>query len=178
VQQFHHRATAELFVKQVSSQGIQLSCLWNSFITWRTAELFVSTEFHMAVCTVCDKSERGPSMRLQLHDAECQVLCTWMNYITVIFQVHRHRCLFLYIRFWYLRCCSCPWNRGRQHLATPLKTCHNTEAGFLTGWLLCLSPNSEVTDIISRHHCICPEFKLTSVSYVDNPRESPWNHTQ
>jgi len=24
-------------------------------------------------------------------------------------------------------------------------TCHNTEAGFLTGWLLCLSPNSEVT---------------------------------
>jgi len=50
-----------------------------------------------------------------------------------------------YIRFWYLRCCSCPWNRGRQHLATPLKTCHNIEAGFLTGWLLCLSPNSEVT---------------------------------
>ena len=52
---------------------------------------------------------------------------------------------FIYIRFWYLRCCCCPWNRGRQHLATPLKTCHNTEAGFLTGWLLCLSPNSEVT---------------------------------
>jgi len=52
---------------------------------------------------------------------------------------------FLKIRFWYLRCCGCPWNRGRQHLATPLKTCHNTEAGFLTGWLLCLSPNSEVT---------------------------------
>ena len=50
-----------------------------------------------------------------------------------------------YIRFSYLRCCGCPWNRGRQHLATPLKTCHNTEAGFLTGWLLCLSPNSEVT---------------------------------
>jgi len=36
-------------------------------------------------------------------------------------------------------------NRGRQHMATPLKTCHNIEAGFLTGWLLCLSPNSEVT---------------------------------
>jgi len=30
-------------------------------------------------------------------------------------------------------------------LAMPLKTCHNIEAGFLTGWLLCLSPNSEVT---------------------------------
>ena len=52
---------------------------------------------------------------------------------------------FLNIRFWYLRCCGCPWNRGRQHLAMPLKTCHNTEAGFLKGWLLCLSPNSEVT---------------------------------
>ena len=38
--------------------------------------------------------------------------------------------LFL-IQFWYLRCCGCPWNGGRQHLATPLKTCHNTEAGFL-----------------------------------------------
>ena len=36
------------------------------------------------------------------------------------------------IRFWYLRCCGCPWNRGRQHLATPLKTCQNIEAGFLT----------------------------------------------
>ena len=35
--------------------------------------------------------------------------------------------------------------RGRQHLAMPLKTCHDIEAGFLTGWLLCLSPNSEVT---------------------------------
>jgi len=50
---------------------------------------------------------------------------------------------FFKIRFWYLRCCGCPWNRGRQHLATPLKTCRNIEAGFLTGWLLCLSPNSE-----------------------------------
>jgi len=50
-----------------------------------------------------------------------------------------------FIRFWYLRCCGCPWNRGRQHLATPLKTCRKTEAGFLTGWLLCLSSNSEVT---------------------------------
>ena len=46
-----------------------------------------------------------------------------------------------FIRFWYLRCCGCPWNRGRQHLATPLKTCQNIEAG----WLLCLSPNSDVT---------------------------------
>ena len=35
--------------------------------------------------------------------------------------------------------------RGRQHLATPLKTCQYIEAGFLTGWLLCLSPNSDVT---------------------------------
>ena len=52
---------------------------------------------------------------------------------------------FFFIRFWYLRCCGCPWNRGRQHLATPLKTCQNIEAGFLTGWLLCLSPNSDVT---------------------------------
>jgi len=50
-----------------------------------------------------------------------------------------------FIRFWYLRCCGCPRNRGRQHLATSLKTCQNIEAGFLTGWLLCLSPNSEVT---------------------------------
>jgi len=40
---------------------------------------------------------------------------------------------FFLIQFWYLRCCGCPWNRGRQHLATPLKTCHNTEAGFLQG---------------------------------------------
>ena len=24
-----------------------------------------------------------------------------------------------HIRFWYLRCCSCPGLRGRQHLATP-----------------------------------------------------------
>jgi len=40
---------------------------------------------------------------------------------------------FFFIQFWYLRCCGCPWNRGRQHLATPLKTCHNTEAGFLQG---------------------------------------------
>ena len=52
--------------------------------------------------------------------------------------------LFFFIRFWYLRCWGCPWNRGRQHLATPLMTCHNIEAGFLTEWLLCLSPNSEV----------------------------------
>ena len=41
--------------------------------------------------------------------------------------------LFFFIQFWYLRCCGCPWNRGRQHLTTPLKTCHNTEAGFLQG---------------------------------------------
>ena len=41
--------------------------------------------------------------------------------------------VFLKIQFWYLRCCGCPWNRGRQHLATPLKTCYNTEAGFLQG---------------------------------------------
>ena len=41
--------------------------------------------------------------------------------------------IFLKIQFWYLRCWGCPWNRGRQHLATPLKTCHNTEAGFLQG---------------------------------------------
>ena len=43
------------------------------------------------------------------------------------------RIFFLKIQFWYLRCCGCPWNWGRQHLATPLKTCHNTEAGFLQG---------------------------------------------
>jgi len=50
---------------------------------------------------------------------------------------HGHMHIFFFnIRFWYLRCCGCPWNRGRQHLATPLKTCHNIEAGFLTGWLL------------------------------------------
>jgi len=24
-----------------------------------------------------------------------------------------------FFRFWYLRCCGCPWNRGRQHLAMP-----------------------------------------------------------
>ena len=42
--------------------------------------------------------------------------------------------IFFFIRFWYLRCCGCPWNRGRQHLATPLKTCHETEAGFLTSY--------------------------------------------
>ena len=53
--------------------------------------------------------------------------------------------LFFLIRVWYLRCCGCTWNRGRQHLATPLKTCQNIEAGFLTGWLLCLSFNSDVT---------------------------------
>ena len=41
--------------------------------------------------------------------------------------------IFFKIQFWYLSCCGCPWNRGRQHLATPLKTCHNTEAGFLQG---------------------------------------------
>ena len=41
--------------------------------------------------------------------------------------------IFFKIQFWYLRCCGCPWNRGRQHLATPLKTCHNTEAGFSQG---------------------------------------------
>jgi len=49
---------------------------------------------------------------------------------------------FLYIQFRYLRCCGCPGLRGRQHLAL---TCHNTEAGFLTGWLLCLSPNPSET---------------------------------
>ena len=37
---------------------------------------------------------------------------------------------FFFIQFWYLRCCGCPWNRGRQHLAMPLKTCHDIEAGF------------------------------------------------
>ena len=52
---------------------------------------------------------------------------------------------FFLIRLWYLRCCGCPWNRGWQHLATPLKTCQNIEVGFLKGWLLCLSPNSDVT---------------------------------
>jgi len=41
--------------------------------------------------------------------------------------------IFFFIECWYLRCCGCPWNRGRQHLATPLKTCHKTEAGFLQG---------------------------------------------
>ena len=41
--------------------------------------------------------------------------------------------VFFKIQFWYLRCCGCPWNRSRQHLATPLKTCHNTEAKFLQG---------------------------------------------
>ena len=50
-----------------------------------------------------------------------------------------------FIRFWYLRCCGCPWNRGRPHLAMPLKTCHEYWSRVLTGWLLCLSPNSEVT---------------------------------
>jgi len=63
----------------------------------------------------------------------------------VYWKWHRSMDYIFYIRFWYLRCCSCPWNRGRQHLAMSLKTCHNIEAGFLTGWLLCLSPNSEVT---------------------------------
>ena len=60
-------------------------------------------------------------------------------------QTVSYNSFFFKIQFWYLRCCGCPWNRGRQHLATPLKTCHNTEAGFFTGWLLCLSPNSELT---------------------------------
>ena len=27
---------------------------------------------------------------------------------------------FFHIRFWYLRCCGCPGNRGRQHLARRL----------------------------------------------------------
>jgi len=68
-----------------------------------------------------------------------------------MYQLHINRCVavivsrLFFIRFWYLRCCGCPWNRGRQHLATPLKTCQNIEAGFLAGWLLCLSPNSDVT---------------------------------
>ena len=72
----------------------------------------------------------------------------WMNYewyYQILTENVLKRPSYFFIRFWYLRCCSCPWNRGRQHLATPLKTCQNIEAGFLTGWLLCLSPNSDVT---------------------------------
>ena len=66
----------------------------------------------------------------------CKTECTW-RFFSILSA--------FFIRFWYLRCCGCPWNRGRQHLATPLKTCQNIEAGFLTGWMLCLSPNSDVT---------------------------------
>jgi len=49
------------------------------------------------------------------------------------------RSLFFKIRFWYLRCCGCPWNWGRQHLAMPLKTCHEYWSRVLTGWLLCFA---------------------------------------
>ena len=54
----------------------------------------------------------------------------WKHFVKAFLVVHRS--MFFLIRFWYLRCCGCPWNRGRQHLATPLKTCQNIEAGFLT----------------------------------------------
>ena len=86
--------------------------------------------------------------------AACQhyhpLWCYRLSYITMIIKcITKNKnfgnLFFFHIQFWYLRCCGCPWNRGRQHLAMHLKTCHNTEAGFLTGRLPCLSPNSDVT---------------------------------
>ena len=70
---------------------------------------------------------------------------SWMSVVAMVgwgYQAGLANCQFFYIQFWYLRCCGCPRLRGRQHLAM---TCHKTKAGFLTEWLLCLSPNSEVT---------------------------------
>ena len=44
-------------------------------------------------------------------------------------------------------------HRGRQHLAMPLKTCHNIEAGFLTGWLLCYPPTQRWRHLRLRRSC-------------------------
>ena len=67
---------------------------------------------------------------------QCCMVATWVTNIVKKQAKTNNTSLavtFFKIQFWYLRCCSCPWNRGRQHLATPLETCHNTEAGFLQG---------------------------------------------
>ena len=70
----------------------------------------------------------APAMSLTWHDS-VTLISTLLIIIIIIIII-----IFFYIRFWYLRCCGCPWNRGRQHLATPLKTCHNIEAGFIINY--------------------------------------------
>jgi len=64
---------------------------------------------------------------------KCEAKCFSQMFIDRGLNFGRQKHCFFKIQFWYLRCCGCPWNRGRQHLATPLKTCHNAEAVFLQG---------------------------------------------
>jgi len=71
-----------------------------------------------------------------------------------------------FIRFWYLRCCGCPWNRGRQHLATPLKTCHEYWSRVLTGWLLTLTASDwEFNGITTPHKQYLNQFSLRCFTY-------------
>jgi len=75
---------------------------------------------------------------------------------------------FFYIRFWYLRCCGCPWNRGRQHLVMPLKTCHFWSRGHLRmavvhlhikfGAYICIHSGVIV---------IFPKFKMADAAILD-----------
>jgi len=84
---------------------------------WYTITMFLG----VSTCVI----ESGKTFFHPWHRVHSMSALKWQKY-NIFFKNY------FYIRFWYLRCCGCPWNRGRQHLATPLKTCQNIEAGFLT----------------------------------------------
>ena len=89
------------------------------------------------VSTIALTRRRSPSVvvvvvrlgRFVVVDASLTAMsCHKTVTIITIISVGPNNFIYLfYIQFW---CCGCPSNRGRQHLATPLKTCQNIEAGF------------------------------------------------
>jgi len=80
--------------------------------------------YSVPLCHICVTDNIGPMHSFVYDDT----LSGMLNHTQTrhFFHLNLAWCIvlyFFYIRFWYLRCCGCPWNRGRQHLATPLKTC-------------------------------------------------------
>ena len=105
-------------------------------------ELVVNAVLKLQGSIIDNKKMSGLLSETQINIEHHRLVLHELHYQQVYVSFMLHFFIFFYIQFWYLRCCGCPGLRGRQHLAM---TCHNTEAGFLTGWLLWLSPNSEVT---------------------------------
>jgi len=118
-----------------------LHCIATDWIMWHYVNIRQPTPpSHMLITLHCSLADCNWCLS-SLSEASAQFGLKISRAKTILDNPSSGPALF-FIRFWYLRCCGCPWNRGRQHLATPLKTCqpeYSLTVALLNQWQFCIS---------------------------------------